>query len=90
MSERFMKNYNGEKIFSLEYDKETLRDMVIAKQEENELLQDRIDKAIEYIEEHFEKEYNKPKEELKKYNLKNCTYDTSLVVLDILKGSDKE
>ena len=59
-------------------------------EEENELLQDRIDKAIEYIEEHFEKEYNKPKEELKKYNLKNCTYDTSLVVLDILKGSDKE
>ena len=36
MSERFMKNYNGEKIFSLEYDKETLRDMVIAKQEEVE------------------------------------------------------
>ena len=86
MSERFMKNYNGEKIFSLEYDKETLRDMVIAKQEENELLQDRIDKAIEYTTSAIE---NDDIEELKKYNLKNCTYDTSLVVLDILKGSDK-
>ena len=33
-----MKNFSGEKIFSLEYDKETLRDMVIAKQEETEEL----------------------------------------------------
>ena len=33
-----MKNFSGEKIFSLEYDKETLRDMVIAKQEEIEKL----------------------------------------------------
>ena len=49
----------------------------------------KFDKAVEFIEKHFEKEYNKPKEELKNYNLKNCTYDTSLVVLDILKGSDK-
>ena len=47
MSGRFMKNFSGEKIFSLEYDKETLRDMVIAKQEEKEELQQRIDKAIE-------------------------------------------
>ena len=38
MSGRFMKNFSGEKIFSLEYDKETLRDMVIAKQEEIEKL----------------------------------------------------
>ncbi len=47
MSERFMKDFNGEKVFSLEYDKETLRDMVLEKQE-------RIDKAIEYINEHLE------------------------------------
>lgn len=32
--ELYMKNFNGEKIFSLEYDKETLRDMVLDKQEE--------------------------------------------------------
>ena len=34
--EKFMKNYNGEKIFSLEYDKETLKDMVLELQEEKE------------------------------------------------------
>jgi hypothetical protein len=31
MKERFMKDFNGEKIFSLEYDKETLRDMLLLK-----------------------------------------------------------
>ena len=41
--ERFMKDFNGEKVFCLEYDKETLTDMVLE-------LQARIDKAIEYIE----------------------------------------
>ena len=30
-----MKTFNGEKIFSLEYDKETLRDMVLDLQKEN-------------------------------------------------------
>ena len=34
--ERFMKDFNGEKIFSLEYDKETLKDMVLELQEEKE------------------------------------------------------
>ena len=28
MKEKYMKDFNGEKIFSLEYDKETLKDMV--------------------------------------------------------------
>ena len=43
-----MKNFNGEIVFSLEYDKETLRDMVIEKQEEI----DRLNKEIkEYQEE---------------------------------------
>ena len=78
--ERLMKNYNGEKIFSLEYDKETLRDMVIAKQEENELLQDRIDKAIKYIED--------------RYHIKGTmTYDSPIYhkdLLEILKGSEQE
>lgn len=31
-----MKNFNGQKVFSLEYDKETLKDMVLDKQEEIE------------------------------------------------------
>lgn len=35
----YMKSFNGDKIFSLEYDKETLRDMIIDKQEEIESLQ---------------------------------------------------
>ena len=34
--EKFMKDFNGEKIYSLEYDKETLRDMVLELQEEKE------------------------------------------------------
>lgn len=34
--EKFMKDFNGEKIFSLEYDKETLKDMVLELQEEKE------------------------------------------------------
>lgn len=33
MSERYMKDFNGEKVFCLEYDKETLRSMVEEKQE---------------------------------------------------------
>ena len=34
--EKFMKVFNGEKIFSLEYDKETLKDMVLELQEQKE------------------------------------------------------
>ena len=49
MSERFMKDFNGEKVFSLEYDKETLKDMVLEKQEEIEKLNNIINKAIDYI-----------------------------------------
>lgn len=49
MSDRFMKDFNGEKIFSLEYDKETLRDMVLDKQEEIERLHFIIKEVREYI-----------------------------------------
>lgn len=49
MSDRYMKDFNGEKIFCLEYDKETLKDMVIDKQEEIERLNNIIIQAIEYI-----------------------------------------
>ena len=50
MSERFMKDFNGDKVFSLEYDKETLKDMVLEKQEENEKLHSIIKEVREYIE----------------------------------------
>ena len=49
MNERFMKDFNGDKIFSLEYDKETLKDMVLEKQEEIARLQNIIKEAREYI-----------------------------------------
>lgn len=42
MKERFMKNG----VFSLEYDKETLRDMVLELREENQKLKEVIDKAV--------------------------------------------
>lgn len=50
MKDLYMKNFNGDKIFSLEYDKETLRDMIIDKQQEIERLQTIINeiKAIIY------------------------------------------
>ena len=49
MKEKYMKDFNGEKIFSLEYDKETLRDMVLDKQEEIEKLNKRINKVLEML-----------------------------------------
>ena len=47
MEDRFMKNG----VFSLEYDKETLRDIVLELQEENKKQKEIIDKLIEYIKE---------------------------------------
>lgn len=51
----FMKNFNGEEVFSLEYDKETLKDMVVYLQEKLE----EKDKEIESLKEEL-KEYRKP------------------------------
>lgn len=45
MKERFMKNG----VFSLEYDKETLRDMVLELREENQKLKDNWNKLKKYI-----------------------------------------
>ena len=45
MKKRFMKNG----VFSLEYDKETLRDMVLELKEESQKQKEIIGKAIEYI-----------------------------------------
>ena len=41
MKEKYMKDFNGEKIFCLEYDKDTLKDMVLSKQEEIDYLQEK-------------------------------------------------
>ena len=49
MKEKYLKDFNGEKIFSLEYDKETLKDMVLDKQEEIERLNNIIKEVREYI-----------------------------------------
>lgn len=43
MSEKYIKNFNGQKVFSLEYDKETLKDMVLEQQEEIERLQNKVE-----------------------------------------------
>ena len=48
--ELFIKEINGNKVYCLEYDKETLKDMVIEKQEENKELKSIIKEAREYIE----------------------------------------
>ena len=45
MKDKFIKNG----VFSLEYDKETLRDMVLELQEENKKQKEVIDKAIELL-----------------------------------------
>ena len=47
----YMKDFNGEKIFSLEYDKETLKDMVLDLQNQLQQKENIIKEAIEYIEE---------------------------------------
>ena len=52
---RFMKDFNGEKIFSLEYDKETLKDMVLEKQEEIERLNNIINEFEDWLKEIIDK-----------------------------------
>ena len=49
VQDKFIKNG----VFSLEYDKETLRDIVLELQEENKKQKEVIDKAIEYINENL-------------------------------------
>lgn len=72
MKERFMKNG----VFSLEYDKETLKDMVLTLQEENKQLKDNWNKLKEYIVEN---------------NKTLCwtnNYDAILGKMEELQGSD--
>lgn len=73
MKERFMKNG----VFSLEYDKETLRDMVLEKQEEIKKQKDN---------------WNKLKEFIVESNKTLCwtnNYDSILGKMEELQGSDK-
>lgn len=75
MKDKFMKNG----VFSLEYDKETLRDMVLELQEENKKQKEVIDKIMNLI-----KKYGK-------YDGKKCTRGFQMwsadfnKILDILK-----
>lgn len=78
--ERFMKDFNSEKIFSLEYDKETLRDMVLEKQEEIEKLNNKVEELMTlYTTEREVKDYYK--------NIINELYtkalDTSITSIDL-------
>lgn len=77
--ERFMKDFNSEKIFSLEYDKETLRDMVLEKQEEIEKLNKVEELMTLYTTEREVKDYYK--------NIINELYtkalDTSITSIDL-------
>ena len=81
MKDRFMKNG----VFSLEYDKETLRDMVLELHDENKKQKEVIDKAIEYINENKDKYYQD-------WGQDDGSYDTYLgeyeieKLLDILNG----
>ena len=77
MKDRFMKNG----VFSLEYDKETLRDMVLE-------LQEVINKAIEYINkyESIRAYYEYIDED--GYEEYNCDEDFKKTLLDILKKED--
>ena len=79
---KYMKNFNGEKVFSLEYDKETLRDMVIEKQEEIE----RLNNIINELEKGLRSLYDFDKGVISKDYL-DCVDDT-LEKLQELKGSE--
>ena len=81
--ELFMKEINGDKVYCLEYDKETLKDMVIEKQEEIERLNNIINESAEEI-----------LKELKENS--HLSYGVALAIRQKLldykefKGSDKE
>ena len=80
-NQKYKKDFNGEKIFCLEYDKETLRDMVLEKQEKiKELKSNSIPK--EKI-----REYIKEKEEEKEC-VKNISLEEYAITSKELKESE--
>lgn len=54
MKDKFIKNG----VFSLEYDKETLRDMVLELQEENQKYKEVIDKTTDIINDYLKEDYS--------------------------------
>ena len=79
-NQKYKKDFNGEKIFCLEYDKETLRDIVLEQQEEIKELNNRDTSRLSEIgrlrtkNNHLENEikyYYIPKDEIEKIKNKN-------------------
>lgn len=75
----YMKDFNGEKIFSLEYDKETLKDMVLDLQNQLQQKENNIKEVREYIENNISGRND---------GHFHCNFDGS--VFDILEILDKE
>ena len=98
----FMKNFNGEKVFCLEYDKETLKDMVIDLQNKIKDLEDTIEnknnciEAYDCILEARDKRIDKAKDYLETCMInpedlslyENITKEECLKLLDILRGEE--
>ena len=85
MKERFMKNG----VFSLEYDKETLKDMVLELKEESQKQKEVIGKAIEYIKE--KQSYYTDKKLPYWVIYRNKDFDNLLQILEELEqGSDRD
>lgn len=73
-NQRYKKDFNGDKIFCLEYDKETLRDMVLEQQEEIEELRNKVfkrEKEIIELEEYANKNFIRKDDVKAKYIVKD-------------------
>ena len=79
MKDRFMKN----DVFSLEYDKETLRDMVLELQEENEKQKEVIEEVRDRITIKLGRYINE-----KDYVIDDVALDELLQILDKVKGDE--
>ena len=80
--ESFIKEINGDKVYCLEYDKETLKDMVIEKQEEIKELKDIIKEVRELV--------IQMKEDSHPY-YDECLVDNSIRdILEIINKVDKD
>lgn len=93
MKEKFMKNG----VFSLEYDKETLKDMVLELQEKNQKQKEVIDKINNYIDNYdifkvFSFPLMKRWEEEQVKSSIDYEFKTSLIkdLKDILKGDSND
>ena len=79
MKDRFMKNG----VFSLEYDKETLRDIILELQQENTRLKEVIEEVKDRITIKLGRYINE-----KDYVIDDVALDELLQILDILKKED--